>query len=60
MYKYYYPIYVAENCTQCHGVAGESLNKKAAKKLAALYLNDHAQGYQTGDLRGMWVVTFTK
>ena len=60
IYKYYHPIYVSENCTQCHGVAGESLHKKAAKKLAALYLNDNAQDYHTGDLRGMWVVTFTK
>ena len=60
IYKYYHPIYVSENCTQCHGIAGESLHKKAAKKLAALYLNDNAQDYHTGDLRGMWVVTFTK
>tara|TARA_B100001093_G_scaffold516007_1_gene593737 strand:+ start:2242 stop:2862 length:621 start_codon:yes stop_codon:yes gene_type:complete len=60
IYKYYHPIYVSENCTQCHGIAGESLHKKAAKKLAELYLNDNAQDYHTGDLRGMWVVTFTK
>lgn len=60
IYKYYHPIYVAENYTQNHGVAGESLHKKAAKKLAALYLNDSAQDYHTGDLCGMWVVTFTK
>lgn len=60
VYKYYYPIYVMDKCTQCHGIKGEGLNKKAAKKLEELYPNDQALGYQAGDLRGMWVLSFTK
>lgn len=60
IYKYYHPIYVMENCTACHGIKGETLNKKAAKKLQDLYPNDQALGYEAGDLRGMWVITFKK
>lgn len=60
IYKYYHPIYVMENCTMCHGVKGDGLNKKAAKKIAELYPQDKALGYQASDLRGMWVVSFTK
>lgn len=59
-YKYYHPIYVMDKCTQCHGIKGETLNKKAAKQIAELYPDDQATGYSTGDLRGMWVVNFTK
>lgn len=60
VYKYYHPIYLMENCTACHGIKGESLNKKAARKLEDLYPNDQALGYEAGDLRGMWVITFKK
>lgn len=60
VYKYYHPIYLMDKCTACHGIKGETLNKKAAKKLEELYPNDQALGYEAGDLRGMWVLTFKK
>ena len=60
IYKYYQPIFVMDNCTKCHGIKGETLNKKASKKIAELYPNDQATGYEAGDVRGLWVVTFKK
>ena len=59
-YKYYKPIFVMDACTKCHGKEGETLNDEAYAKIASLYPEDQATGYEVGDLRGMWVVSFTK
>ncbi len=60
MFKYYKPIYVMDGCTKCHGIEGETLNADAYEKIAALYPDDQATGYEAGDFRGMWVVSFKK
>lgn len=41
-------------CLQCHG---QSITPPVAEKLAELYPQDKATGYQQGDLRGSFVVT---
>lgn len=59
-YTYYKPIFVLDACTKCHGKEGESLDANAHAKIKELYPEDAAIGYETGDLRGMWVVKFKK
>ncbi len=50
---YVEPIFMAEVCTQCHGV---SIAPSVAARLAQLYPQDEATGYLAGDFRGLfWV-----
>lgn len=57
-YHYYAPIYVMDACTKCHGVANKTLDSLAYSKIMELYPQDEATGYKSGDLRGMWSVSF--
>lgn len=47
-------------CLQCHGTAGKELSPEAASKLRELYPEDKATGYELGEWRGIWKVTFEK
>jgi hypothetical protein len=55
---FYAPIVLKGQCLTCHG------NKEAMgadyADIQKLYPNDKATGYELGDLRGMWSITFKK
>jgi len=55
VYRYFKPIRVGELCLNCHG-GQTQLAPGIAEKVAELYPEDMATGYQVGDLRGMFVV----
>ena len=57
---YYAPILIQEACLQCHGKLGETLKEEDYAVIEKLYPEDEAVGYQAGDLRGMWSVTFQR
>lgn len=57
---FYAPIFMQEACLVCHGIPGEKLSFDLHAKILALYPSDAAFGYQAGDLRGMWSITFKK
>ena len=56
----YYPIVTNKMCLQCHGLPNEQIKPKTMSKLAELYPNDKAKGYDVNQLRGIWVVTMDK
>lgn len=47
-------------CLQCHGEPGKELTEEVARKITELYPDDKATGYQLGEWRGIWKVTFEK
>lgn len=55
----YYPIVTNDMCLKCHG-AVNTLEEKTYMKILDLYPNDHATGYATNQLRGLWVVKMMK
>ena len=50
---YVEPILVQPLCLTCHGKA---LAPEVAARIAALYPDDRATGFEVGDLRGVWWV----
>ena len=56
--KYYAPIITQEKCLTCHGVVGKEVHKRTDSLIKNLYPADLATGFQAGDLRGVWKVTF--
>ncbi len=59
-YTYYKPIGTMAVCLNCHGKAGETLNELAYQTIIAKYPEDKAIGFNEGDLRGAWKITFEK
>lgn len=57
---FYAPILIQETCLKCHGKIGETLMEEDYAIIKKLYPEDEATGYQAGDLRGMWSVTFRR
>ena len=58
---FYKPIKIAmAACLTCHGTIGKEMNQKTAKIISEKYPKDLATGYQEGDLRGLWKITFLK
>jgi hypothetical protein len=55
---FYAPILVSEACLKCHGKLGETLKEEDYQLIKELYPDDQAIGYASGDLRGMWSITF--
>lgn len=53
-FRYMKAIPTADVCLACHG---EAVAQPVAEKIAALYPDDLATGYRSGDLRGAFVVT---
>ena len=51
---YVEPIYVKPLCLTCHG---QTLSPSIREKIAALYPNDQATGFEEGDFRGLFWVT---
>jgi len=55
---YYAPIKLKANCLACHGKVEEFVSVKTDSIIKSLYPNDKATGYNDGDLRGIWSITF--
>lgn len=45
-------------CLQCHGTPGKDIAPETLAEIQKLYPEDQAIGFQLGDLRGLWHVTF--
>jgi len=57
---FYAPIHIMPLCQKCHGKIDETLFIKDYKTIVQYYPNDKAIGYETGDWRGMWSISFEK
>lgn len=55
---FYAPIGIQPLCLKCHGTVGEDIAEADYETIKRLYPEDEAIGYQEGDLRGMWRITF--
>jgi hypothetical protein len=55
---YYAPILAQKKCLMCHGELNKELSVTVDSIIKSRYPGDLATGYQEGDLRGMWSVTF--
>ncbi len=49
------PIQIQGPCLKCHG---KNIDQALADQLDQLYPKDQARGYEEGDLRGIWSITF--
>ena len=58
-WRYYRPIYIImPTCLKCHG-SKEELDALALTEIRKHYPGDKATGFQMGDLRGLWRMTYT-
>jgi hypothetical protein len=56
---FFAPIVLANPlCLKCHGSEEKDIAPDTLDMLRRLYPDDQARGYQLGDLRGLWRVTF--
>ncbi|MFD2910225.1 DUF3365 domain-containing protein [Flavobacterium ardleyense] len=55
--QFYYPIETNTMCLQCHG---KEIKPEVAKQILKLYPKDLAIGYDEGEVRGIWSITFDK
>lgn len=56
---FYAPIVIANPlCLQCHGTPEKDIARATLEAIQKHYPKDQATGYQLGDLRGLWSVTF--
>ena len=60
-YLFTKPIFVDNAlCLVCHGKPENGLTNETAEFIKKEYPDDQATGYEIGDLRGMWSITFPK
>ncbi len=57
---FYAPIHMMPLCGKCHGEVGNTLLEKDYEVIQKYYPEDQAIGYVSGDLRGMWSISFKK
>lgn len=57
---FYAPISIMPVCEKCHGEVGSTLLEKDYEVVQKLYPEDKAIGYASGNLRGMWSISFKK
>lgn len=55
---FYHAILANTKCMKCHGVVGEDINQDHYEKILSLYPNDLATGYEPGEIRGAFKITF--
>ena len=55
---FYKPITVENLCLNCHGTPDGQITPELTKKIAELYPDDKAINFKTGELRGLWSITF--
>lgn len=60
MIHYYKPIILQPMCASCHGKKSDNGQLALWKTIDSLYPSDMANGYQPGDLRGIWHIEFKK
>ena len=58
--QFYAPIMVAQKCTLCHGVLGETLSVQSDSIIKTVYPKDQAIGFRENDIRGIWSINFLK
>jgi cytochrome c551/c552 len=56
----YYPITTNKMCLQCHGTPNTQIKPETLAKIQLLYPSDAAKGYDTNQLRGIWVIEMDK
>lgn len=56
---FYKPIMLQQMCASCHGSKSTDIQPPVWKAINTLYPLDRAYDFKTGDLRGMWHITFT-
>ena len=56
--RFFAPIPTKALCLSCHGVPGVNMTESVVAKINKVYPNDMAVGFQVGDLRGIWSITF--
>ncbi len=47
-------------CLNCHGIPGDQILQENLELIKTLYPEDNAVGFQIGELRGIWSITFDK
>lgn len=57
---YVAPIQVSPQCLVCHGQPGQDIAPETLEALASRYPKDTAKGYQAGELRGIWSLSFNQ
>lgn len=57
---YYSPILMGALCLNCHGKVSKTINAELYDIIQDLYPQDKATGFEEGQLRGMWAITFTE
>ncbi|MCB0662332.1 MAG: DUF3365 domain-containing protein [Saprospiraceae bacterium] len=57
---FFAPIRLIDACQKCHGTVGETMEASDYATIQSLYPDDKATGFKTGDLRGMWSITFRR
>lgn len=57
---YYAPIFLMDNCLKCHGGVSQDIAEADYTVIKRLYPEDQAVGFKTGELRGIWSLTFPR
>ena len=57
---YYAPIFLMDNCLKCHGGVSQDIADADYTVIKRLYPEDQAVGFKTGELRGIWSLTFPR
>lgn len=55
---FYKPIMLLQMCASCHGSKSTDIQPPVWKAISTLYPLDMAYDFKTGDLRGMWHISF--
>ena len=55
--QFYYPIETNSMCLQCHGT---QITPEVSRQILKIYPKDLAVGYNEGEVRGIWSITFNK
>lgn len=57
-YRYFKPILLQGQCLLCHGKPGVEVIDPVYNLILEKYPNDKAINFNTGDVRGIWSITF--
>lgn len=55
---YYFPIQTNALCMNCHGIPEEEIHPGVLRLIRETYPEDEAVGYRSGQLRGLWKISF--
>lgn len=55
---FYHAILTMPKCMHCHGEVGTDIDEKHYNQILSLYPNDLATGYEPGQVRGAFKITF--